>query len=109
MPKLSRFAWFARLAWIACIAAGCGGQPSPPSSTGAPSGAPPGSASGAPAAPAPGSAAAAPADELCDESECGPPMRMPNRKCPDGSIGGPTGRCLRRPDGKCGWEVRPCP
>jgi hypothetical protein len=36
-------------------------------------------------------------------------MGMPNRKCPDGSIAGPTGRCLRHADGKCGWEIKTCP
>jgi hypothetical protein len=34
---------------------------------------------------------------------------MPNYKCPDGSIAGPTGRCLRNVDGICGWEIRHCP
>jgi hypothetical protein len=50
-----------------------------------------------------------PASETCAESECGPRMGMPAEQCPDGSIGGNTGRCLRRPDGGCGWEVRECP
>jgi hypothetical protein len=50
-----------------------------------------------------------PDDPLCDVAECGPPIRMPSRRCADGSTGGPTDRCLRKPDGRCGWEVRPCP
>jgi hypothetical protein len=50
------------------------------------------------------------ADEECPKAECGPPIRMPNRKCPDGkTIAGPTDRCLRHADGKCGWEVIQCP
>ena len=46
---------------------------------------------------------------LCDVPECGPALGMPNYKCPDGSIAGPTGRCLRNVDGICGWEIRHCP
>jgi hypothetical protein len=29
--------------------------------------------------------------------------------CPDGSLGGNTGRCLRHANGACGWEIRACP
>jgi hypothetical protein len=47
--------------------------------------------------------------EECPKEECGPKMGMPNRKCPDGTIAGPTDRCLRHADGKCGWEVIQCP
>jgi hypothetical protein len=102
MPKL------ARIAWIACIVAACGRQPSPPSESASPvSGSGPASGSGAATGPR-GSATPATA-EPCEITECGPPMRMPNRRCPDGSMGGPTGRCLRQPDGRCAWEVRPCP
>jgi hypothetical protein len=111
MPKHTAFARkvsMVSIVWIACIA-GCSGQPSPPSA-GSPAG--PGTA-----APGPGSSGALPerpgtppgAGEPCDLAECGPAMRMPVRRCPDGSIGGPTGRCLRKPDGACAWEVRPCP
>jgi hypothetical protein len=46
---------------------------------------------------------------LCDVSACGPPLGMPNHRCSDGSMGGPTGRCLRHADGSCGWEIRDCP
>ena len=46
----------------------------------------------------------------CDISECGPQLGMPNHLCPDGkTTAGPTGRCLRHEDGKCGWEVISCP
>ena len=55
--------------------------------------------------PGPGSGSGA----ECQPSECGPRLGMPARKCPDGSIGGNTGRCLRRADGSCGWEIRECP
>jgi hypothetical protein len=40
---------------------------------------------------------------------CGPALGMPSIVCPDGSIGGNTGKCLARPDGTCGWEIRECP
>ncbi|MEZ4464414.1 MAG: Kazal-type serine protease inhibitor domain-containing protein [bacterium] len=45
----------------------------------------------------------------CDPQLCGPPLGLPNVVCPDGSIGGPTGRCLENDAGECGWEVRECP
>jgi hypothetical protein len=45
---------------------------------------------------------------LCDVQECGPALGMSNYKCPDDSIAGPTGRCLRNADGTCGWEIRQC-
>ncbi|WP_437566244.1 hypothetical protein [Sorangium sp. So ce542] len=45
----------------------------------------------------------------CDPAACGPALGMPSWECPDGSIGGNTGRCLARPDGTCGWEIRECP
>ncbi len=44
----------------------------------------------------------------CAPEECGPALGMPNYLCPDGSLGGPTGRCLPNPDGTCGWEVVEC-
>jgi len=45
----------------------------------------------------------------CDEADCGPRLGLLNWTCPDGSVGGPTGRCLARPGGTCGWEVNNCP
>jgi hypothetical protein len=66
---------------------------------------PAGSATGS----APGPTPTAIFTEDCDPAECGPAMRMPNRRCPDGSMAGPTGQCLRKPDGRCAWEVRQCP
>ncbi len=66
----------------AALAAGCGGSPSPGDALGQGLGCPP--------------------------QACGPILGMPNWKCPDGGIGGPTGRCLPLPQGGCGWEVRWC-
>jgi len=45
----------------------------------------------------------------CAPDECGPGLGAPTYICPDGSPGGSTGRCLRNPDGTCGWEFRDCP
>lgn len=45
----------------------------------------------------------------CPPQACGPALGMPNWQCPDGSLAGPTGRCLALPQGGCGWEVRWCP
>jgi hypothetical protein len=54
--------------------------------------------------------AEAPCDDvLCDVADCGPPLGMPNYLCEDGTLAGPTGRCLRNADGTCGWEIRDCP
>ncbi len=47
--------------------------------------------------------------EECPADECGPQPGLPNVMCDDGSVGGPTGRCLRGADNRCGWEVRACP
>jgi hypothetical protein len=44
----------------------------------------------------------------CDPTACGPSLGMPNWLCPDGSVAGPTGRCLQSADGGCGWEVLDC-
>ena len=45
----------------------------------------------------------------CSPGECGPALGMPSQQCSDGSIGGNTGRCVKEPDGSCGWEIRECP
>jgi hypothetical protein len=100
--RIARTAATAVLVAIACLAAACGHpSPSPPADPPAAQG----SGSGGPGGPrgTPGG------EGLCDVAECGPPIRMPSRRCPDGSIGGPTGRCLRKSDGACAWEIRPCP
>ncbi|MBU1897500.1 hypothetical protein KKB55_06985 [Myxococcota bacterium] len=44
----------------------------------------------------------------CAEEDCGPPLRMMNWECADGSLGGPTGRCLPNEEGVCGWEINDC-
>ncbi len=46
--------------------------------------------------------------QTCTEDQCGPQLGMPSYECWDGSIGGPTGRCIES-DGGCGWEIRDCP
>jgi hypothetical protein len=53
--------------------------------------------------------AADPSRALCDVAKCGPQLGLPNGMCPDGSISGPTGRCLLNADGSCGWEIKECP
>lgn len=45
----------------------------------------------------------------CDRADCGPQLGLPNWTCADGRVGGPTGRCLERPGGTCGWEINDCP
>jgi hypothetical protein len=57
-----------------------------------------------------GRCALRPATGTCPPERCGPPLGMPNLLCPDGkTVAGPTGRCLQRPGGACGWEVATCP
>ncbi len=51
----------------------------------------------------------APDSTDCTAEECGPAPGCPSYTCPDGSIGGCTGLCLRLDDGSCGWEIRQCP
>lgn len=48
-------------------------------------------------------------DGVCDAAACGPQLGMPSSTCPDGSTGGPTGRCVEDARGRCGWEIRECP
>lgn len=50
-----------------------------------------------------------PDDPDCAPEECGAPPGLPNYECDDGTIGGPTGRCLRDANGFCGWEINDCP
>ncbi len=50
-----------------------------------------------------------PARQECDPLKCGPKLGMPSGVCADGSVSGPTGRCLVNADGSCGWEVSQCP
>jgi hypothetical protein len=37
----------------------------------------------------------------CDPSQCGPQLGMPNWECADGTLGGPTSKCLESADGTC--------
>jgi len=53
--------------------------------------------------------AGAPNSNECDSAACGPQLGLPNWICADGGIGGPTGRCIRQPEGSCGWEIDNCP
>jgi hypothetical protein len=46
---------------------------------------------------------------VCPTSACGPQLGLANYTCSDGSLAGPTGRCLPRGNGVCGWEIRECP
>jgi hypothetical protein len=102
IARIASPALTAALVAIACLAAACGHPaPAPPADPPAAAGSGSGSPGGRPGPPD--------GDPLCDDAECGPPIRMPSRRCPDGSVGGPTGRCLRKPDRTCAWEVRPCP
>jgi hypothetical protein len=55
------------------------------------------------------SAGGAASREDCEAAACGPQLGLPNWTCADGSLGGPTGRCIRGPGGTCGWEVLECP
>ena len=47
--------------------------------------------------------------DACEEALCGPRPRSVTLMCEDGSLGGNTGRCFRREDLSCGWEIRSCP
>jgi hypothetical protein len=58
--------------------------------------------------PVAGSSASSGGIGLCAPGECGPALGMPNGICPDGTISGPTGRCLRNATGQCGWEILAC-
>lgn len=59
-------------------------------------------------APPPSTPPATPGGE-CAVERCGPAPGMPAQQCPDGSIGGNTGRCILLSGGTCGWEIRSCP
>lgn len=49
------------------------------------------------------------AAQTCEAGACGPALGMANYTCSDGTIAGPTGRCILNQDGTCGWEVVACP
>lgn len=57
-----------------------------------------------------GACALRPTTPTCPIEKCGPRPGAPNYICPDGkTVAGPTNRCLLRPDGTCGWEMKFCP
>ena len=91
---------FTLLALLACAcktpATGPGPGPEPTPNTG---GTGSGSATTAPPA----------AVTECEKDRCGPALGMKSTPCSDGSIGGPTGRCIEHADKTCGWEIRSCP
>jgi hypothetical protein len=45
----------------------------------------------------------------CPKERCGPQLGLKSTACSDGSVGGPTGRCLENADKTCRWEIRSCP
>ncbi|HEX9296472.1 MAG TPA: hypothetical protein VF881_11575 [Polyangiaceae bacterium] len=49
------------------------------------------------------------AQRECATDQCGPALGLPNYTCPDGTVAGPTGRCLEGQGGTCAWEVVSCP
>ncbi len=49
-----------------------------------------------------------PDDGDCVVEDCGTPV-LGSYVCPDGSLGGSTGRCIRNEDEVCAWEIRECP
>jgi hypothetical protein len=105
------------LALVLTLVTGCSSKSNPAPSTGhgsdsgsgAAIGSDTGSGSIVGSGAAIGSGSGAATEEECRVTECGPRPGMPVRKCDDGSLGGNTGRCLRRADGACGWEIRTCP
>ncbi|MEO6598247.1 MAG: hypothetical protein ABIQ16_00130 [Polyangiaceae bacterium] len=94
MPKMHKTtpaAWLASLVIVPALLADCGGS----SSTGD-------AAAGSISVGGGG-------DATCATPDCGPALGLANYQCPDGSTAGPTGRCLKRDNGTCGWEVLSCP
>src|SRR5882762_5674057 len=49
------------------------------------------------------------AEQTCEKSACGTQLGLLNEICSDGSMGGPTGRCLKNANGSCSWEIHRCP
>jgi hypothetical protein len=47
--------------------------------------------------------------QTCDAGACGPAPAQPMYACADGTLAGPTGRCILNQDGTCGWEIVACP
>lgn len=58
----------------------------------------------------PGSSGGSAGAPLCqDPTKCGLPPPLPVKPCSDGSVAGPTGRCIAGPGGTCTWEIAECP
>src|SRR5438105_509572 len=45
---------------------------------------------------------------LCAQTQCGTKLDLPNGKCDDGTVSGPTGRCIQTSGSACAWEVKTC-
>jgi hypothetical protein len=56
-----------------------------------------------------GSSAGGSNSRACEADDCGPQLGLPNWTCEDGTMGGPTGRCIEDAGGDCVWEVKSCP
>ena len=64
-----------------------------------------GAAACGPANPPPGGPVAG---SECAPEQCGPAPGMPTYQCDDGTMGGPTGKCMMGESGQCGWEITEC-
>ena len=100
--------WLAPLVLSLGAVGGCGGS-SDGNAAGTSSGGAGGHTGGAGALFAGATSGGGPNLDECDRADCGPQLGLPNWTCADGSQGGPTGRCLERPGGTCGWEIHDCP
>jgi len=98
--------WLSAAAVAPLLAAACAGAPLSLGDTAGAGGDSSSAGSGASAGSMSGGGSS---QENCDKSECGPQLGLLNQVCPDGSMSGPTGRCLKRANGTCGWEVLQCP
>ena len=58
-----------------------------------------------PSTPSPGPG---PVAAECTPEQCGPQPAMPTAEWPDGTMSGPTGKCVKAADGSCGWEINEC-
>ena len=96
---------------LALLLAACGHPASGPASPGSGSAVTEGSGSDSGSGSSAGSATTQTGGgaECGDVKECGPKLGMPQKQCHDGTMGGPTGRCLKNDAGKCSWEITACP
>jgi hypothetical protein len=96
-----RLTWVGAMLVASSLPAGCGTDPLSMGSGDSGAGGTAGDASGA------GSAGAS--QDTCPISACGPQLGIANHTCDDGSVAGPTGRCLKGSASTCHWEVLTCP